>query len=102
MCFECLLCQEIGSGIRRMMALKKWVQSLYSSYRNSIQKIDLDFLLSQTKIQRWLGINPIEAAGEMLQIIESNGWQEFQLYLSNFGMSTQAKMWAILLPLILQ
>ena len=83
-----------------MVALKKWVLSLYDSYRSCTQKFDLDFLLQQQKIKRWMGLNPAEAARDALEMIEAVGWRDFQLYLDNFSIGVQARMWSLLLPLI--
>lgn len=92
-----LLAQDLDG----MVALKKWVEVLYSSYRTSTQKLDSSFLLEQDKIRLWMNLNPVEAAQKVFQALQDYGWRDFQLYLDNFSVGVQASMWAMILPLIL-
>lgn len=92
--------KRLAQGLGGMVALKKWVLNLYDSYRSCTQKFDLDFLLDQQKIKSWMGLNPAEAMREFVQAVEAFGWQDFQLYLQNYSMGNQARMWTWLLPLI--
>lgn len=92
--------KKLARGLGGMVALKKWVLSLYDSYRSCTQKFDLDFLLQQQKIKRWIGLNPAEAVRDAIEAIEAVGWRDFQLYLDDFSVGVQARMWSLLLPMI--
>ena len=91
------LVAEIGG----MMAFKKWVLSLYNSYRSSTRFSTPDFLLNQSRIKTWMGLDKTAATKEVLKALNNYGWRDFQQYLDQFSIEIQAEIWAILLPLIL-
>ncbi len=91
------LIAEIGG----MMAFKKWVLSLYNSYRSSTRFFDPDSLLADAKIRDWMRLEPVAATKEILEELKTHGWRDFQSYLNNFSIDIQAEIWALLAPLFL-
>ncbi|MGB5637015.1 MAG: hypothetical protein WBM86_30125, partial [Waterburya sp.] len=89
------LIAEIGG----MMAFKKWVLSLYETYRSSTRLVDPDLLLADAKIREWMRLEPVAATKEVLEKLKTHGWQDFQSYLNNFSIDIQAEIWALIAPL---
>ncbi|MDJ0571527.1 MAG: hypothetical protein QNJ53_21105, partial [Pleurocapsa sp. MO_192.B19] len=93
--------KKLISGLGGMMAFKKWVLSLYESYRSSTRFLELETLLNDSKIRSWMRIEPVAATKEILKELKTHGWQDFQEYLSNFSIDIQAEIWGLIAPLIL-
>ncbi len=91
------LIAEIGG----MMAFKKWVLSLYESYRSSTRLVDPDSLLADAKIRKWMKIEPVAATVEILEELKTHGWRDFQKYLDQFSIDIQAEIWGLIAPLFL-
>ncbi len=91
------LIAEIGG----MMAFKKWVLSLYESYRSSTRFFDPDSLLADAKIRKWMTLEPVAATKEILEELKTHGWRDFQKYLDQFSIDIQAEIWGLIVPLIL-
>ncbi|MGB5634628.1 MAG: hypothetical protein WBM44_08860, partial [Waterburya sp.] len=91
------LIAEIGG----MMAFKKWVLSLYETYRSSTRFLDSDLLLNDAKIREWMRLEPVAATKKVLLELKTRGWRDFQSYLSNFSIDIQAEIWALIAPLFL-
>ena len=93
--------KKLVAGLGGIKAFKKWVLSLYNSYRSSTRFSTPDFLLNQSRIKTWMGLDRVAATKEVLKALNNYGWRDFQEYLDQFTIEIQAEIWAILLPLIL-
>ena len=93
--------KKLVAGLGGMMAFKKWVLSLYNSYRSSTRLVDPDFLLQESKIREWMGLDRTAATQEVLKALNNYGWRDFQSYLDRFSIDIQAEIWQRVLPLVL-
>ncbi len=93
--------KKLISGLGGMMAFKKWVLSLYESYRSSTRFFDPDSLLAEAKIRSWMRIEPVAATKEILEELKTHGWRDFQKYLDQFSIDIQAEIWGLIAQVIL-
>ncbi len=93
--------KKLVAGLGGIKAFKKWVLSLYNPYRSSTRFSNPDFLLNQSRIKTWMGLDQVAETKEVLKALNDYGWRDFQEYLEQFTIEIQAEIWAILLPLIL-
>ncbi len=93
--------KKLISEIGGMMAFKKWVLSLYESYRSSTRFFAPDSLLADAKIRSWMKLSPVAATKEILKELKTHGWRDFQKYLDQFSIDIQAEIWALIAPLLL-
>ena len=86
--------KKLVAGLGGIKAFKKWVLSLYNSYRSSTRFSTPDFLLQESKIREWMGLDRAGLTLEVLKALNNYGWRDFQEYLDRFSIDIQAEIWA--------